>query len=116
MKGFRITIDSIGNIMKGSLSTSNFSRVHVFYTLFCSIYHFFYGLPKIKSDRVEINKSDYPKIRTALERIDTIWSREELSSKEREFLDWTRRKTTDGTVRFERTEYVCQVILSYLSR
>lgn len=116
MKRFRHTMDAIGSTMKGTLATSNFSRVHVFYTLFCSMYHFLYGLPKIKSDRIEINKSDYPKIRTALERIDTIWSREALSSAEREFLDRTRRKTSDGPIRLGRTEFVCQVIFSYLSR
>ncbi len=115
---FRATMDKIGEIMRGSLKESEFKRVHMFYSLYCSIYHFIYGLPELQIDRVQLKPNDYPLIKEALAEIDSIFtkSEEERNPAEREFLTAARRATTDASVRLFRSEYICNSILSKLGR
>ena len=118
IRQFRTTIDTIGEIMQGSLVTSEFRRIHMFYTLFTSIYHLLFGLPGFDLDHegISLKIVDFPKIKIALEKIDLIFriKDEERSPNERQFLTAARRATTDASVRRYRTIFVCDVILNGL--
>ncbi|MCB7128715.1 MAG: DUF262 domain-containing protein [Candidatus Brocadiales bacterium] len=115
---FRITMDTIGGMMGGTLGSSSFSRRHMFYTLFCSVYHMLYKLPEMRCARIRIKPSDYAKIRLALEQVDNIFEKpdESLLPKERKFLESARRATTDAPVRKFRTAYVCEVMVKSLKK
>jgi hypothetical protein len=116
VKQFRRTMDTIGEIMQGGLVTSEFRRIHMFYTLFTSIYHLIFGLPGFDRLDVSLKNDDYPKIKIALEKIDLIFRKEEeeRNADERQFLNAARRATTDASVRRFRTIYVCDIILNGL--
>lgn len=109
MERFRKIMDVIGELMSDRLPSSNFSRPHLFYSLFCAVYHMLYGLPEMKCKKALFKQSDYPKINSALEKIEEIFEGdvEALSKEERKFLDAARRATTDAPVREFRTEYLC---------
>lgn len=115
---YRHTMDLIGEIMKGSLQDSDFKRVHLFYSLFCSVYHFQYGLPELQVERIQIKASDYNKVRQALDEIDKIFQKEDVDRypEERAFLTAARRATTDASVRASRTVYICNKIISYVQK
>ena len=63
VKQFRSTMDTIGEIMQGSLATSEFRRIHMFYTLFTAIYNLQFGLPGLEKVEVSVRTGDYPKIK-----------------------------------------------------
>lgn len=110
---FRETMDVIGEIMQGTLVTSEFRRVHLFYSLFCSIYHYLFRLPDFDFEVAQSLKlRDYAKVRIALEKVDEIYAKtdEERTSAERRFLEAARRATTDGPVRVFRSLFICQLI------
>lgn len=116
IKRFKDTMDFIGVLLSETLKTSNFKRQHLFYTLFCSIYHMLYGIPRFTVKRVHIGKSEIPKIRVALEEVDQIFQKDtdDLTKKEKEFLEKSRRATTDASVRKDRSKYVCKLISNTL--
>lgn len=65
-------IDSIPEIMgDGFLESKLKSRV-LFYPLFCSIFHMQYKLSGLDVPRKIIKAKDYPKVRTALESVDSL--------------------------------------------
>jgi hypothetical protein len=111
MERFRKIMDVIGEMMSDRLSTSNFRRHHMFYTLFCSIYHMLFGMTELEVDRISFKQSDYPKINLALEKVEEIFEKDDLTKEERKFLDATRRATTDASVRKSRSEYVCALMV-----
>ena len=60
---FSQIIDTIGAIYPGSLCNSNFSRVHMFYSLFLSLYDLFYGLLGSKNKKLIFNVAQIPRFR-----------------------------------------------------
>ena len=110
---FRKTMDTIGEIFGDMLGRSSFRRVHMFYTLFCSIYHCLFGIPGAGWPRKSLKKQDYAKVCHALEAVDEIFEKEEeeRSVQERRFLTAARRATTDASVRDFRSRYVCELIV-----
>jgi len=145
-KRFRETMDVIGGIMAGSLPTSNFRRNHLFYTLFCSVYHMLHVIPELTAERKAFGAKDYPKLRVALDTIDQIFVKAEqkqeiimsetdeddaeiggegdndaalqeaLSPEEFAFLTASRRATTDASVRVFRTKHVCELMMAALQQ
>lgn len=73
VKRFRDTMDIIGGIMGATLPQSKFSEPRLLYPLFASIYHLQYGLPKFDRERVQIERTAFPKLRSALESVDEIF-------------------------------------------
>jgi hypothetical protein len=110
---FNDTITVISEILGNSLRQSEFRRVHVFYSLFTTIYHLKYGMPGLPDCTVTINKDDYAKMAIKLERVESIFATEdikELSNQEVQFLQDCRRATTDGPVRLRRTEFLLSLL------
>lgn len=116
VKEFKATMDSLGDIMDGTLPDSNFKRKHLFYSLFTAVYHFLYGLPNFNVTRKSIKVADYPQIRGQLAQVDAIFKKnpDQRNRKERNFMDAARRATTDASVREYRTKFVCELINSAL--
>lgn len=112
---FDETISVISHIFDGDLKSTEFKRIHVFYTLFTSIYHILYGIKNIETERISIEEKNYPKVRNALERIDVIFNSDDislLSKDENQFLNDSRRATTDTKVRIRRTEFLTNLLNS----
>lgn len=104
-------IDLISEIFADNLKNSNFKRIHVFYSLFLTIYHLMYGLKDIDSpphiDLTKINR-----IENNLSHVDTLFddSTEISTEEDEQFITDCRRATTDKTVRIRRSQYLVDVI------
>jgi hypothetical protein len=106
---FRQTIETIRGIFGDRLRNSEFHRIHLFYTLFTAVYHATLGIPNLPAANTKITPENFAKVAIALEKVDDIYATEDiknLSEKEIEFLQDSRRATTDSAVRVRRTEYV----------
>lgn len=111
---FAAILNLISKIFDDNLSKREFRRIHVFYSLFMSLYHQQYGVSNIQNQRVEINDNDIPKISQKLERVDYIFSEESsdnLSAQDNQFLTDCRRATTDTAVRIRRSEYLLNLMV-----
>ncbi|MBU1059078.1 MAG: DUF262 domain-containing protein [Proteobacteria bacterium] len=111
---FVSTINLIDDVFKGSLSTSEFKRVQLFYSLFTSFYYLEYGLPGIDKGREKISELNSSKVKASLEKIENIFKVEDadlLSKDEKTFLNDSRRATTDEAVRKRRTEYIIDIVM-----
>lgn len=110
---FRGTIEIIQDIFGDRLSDSEFRRIHIFYTLFTVIYHLKYGIPGLPESDYPLNRSNYPKIEMAFDKVDTIFTTDNvktLSNEEITFLEDSRRATTDAPVRIRRTNYLLSLL------
>jgi hypothetical protein len=110
---FNSTIATIQDILGIELKNSELRRIHLFYTLFTSIYHLNYGIPNLNKVRHPISPNDYSKIASRLENIDSIFEPADskvLAGEEKQFLEDSRRATTDAAVRTRRTEYLIDLI------
>lgn len=93
------------------LSDTEFRRPHLFYSFFTAVAHRLFGVPGLSAitANVKIVREDF---RSKLERIEEIFAATniaDLSGAERQFLDDSRRATTDEKVRVRRTEYLLQL-------
>ena len=116
-KSFNDTLLLISDIFISSLRTTEFRRIHIFYSLFTSFYHFVKKLPKLDLETQQIEKTDYSRIYASLESIENIFETEDksqLTKDERQFLEDSRRATTDAKVRTRETEYIIRNILASL--
>ena len=114
---FDMIMSYIGEIYKPEeIAQTNWSRIHLFYTLFTAIAHFLYGLkgPK-KIHRCKITKSSIGKLRVQLDEISSRYDEisenmddESLPAEYKKFITWSRRGTTDTITRIERTNFVCR--------
>ncbi len=112
-RNFRSTIETIRGIFGDRLRNSEFHRIHLFYTLFTSIYHINFGISNLPKHHEPISPERFSKAAIALEKVDEIYAAEDiksLSKKEIEFLEDSRRATTDGAVRIRRTQYILSLL------
>jgi hypothetical protein len=97
------------------LSQTNWSRIHLFYTLFTAIAHARFGLKGLTADRPALNAADTSKLRIVLDDISASFDRytetkgaeEDAPQDFREFINRARRGTTDTGARAYRTNFVC---------
>jgi uncharacterized protein with ParB-like and HNH nuclease domain len=111
---FESTIATIRGIFNNDIKGTEFKRIHLFYSLFTCIYHLKYGMVGIDKPTMSISESDYARIESRLENINSIFITDEgkvLSEKEIQFLEDSRRATTDKPVRERRTKYLLDLIL-----
>jgi hypothetical protein len=108
------TLKVISDVFSNTLKNSEFRRIHIFYSLFISIYHLQFGLKDTDLPRKKLVAKDYPRVRNILENIETIFSiddKRKLEKDENQFLEDSRRATTDTKVRVRRTEFIVKRIL-----
>lgn len=97
-----------------NLKASEFSRIHIFYTLFTSLFHMEYGLKQCDFPRKVITEKDIPKIQARCETIEYIFSTEDLKALDEnqiQFLQDSRRATTDAKIRLRRTQYLVSLMM-----
>lgn len=122
-KRFDKTMTCIGGIYPPEeLNGTNWSRIHLFYTLFTSIAHCLYGLKGLKSSlRTKINKNNIGKVRVCLDEISATYDKvaadldDPSAPKDyKNFISRSRRATTDTQSRIERAEFVCMKVKKFL--
>lgn len=106
---FDAVVSKISDIYPEGIEDTEFSRVHVFYSLFTAVFNRIYGLPNLEG---------YPpsplvgaSLETARNRLDRVGELFEadlsvLSRDEQQFLQDCRRATTDEKVRERRTKFL----------
>jgi hypothetical protein len=111
---FRQVIDMIARIFPDGLSNSEFRRVHIFYTLFTAVYHCLFGLKGFTHEGAPVPTVDLStevgiqNARNGLDGVSVLFEAEpgELKGPEAQFLQDSRRATTDEPVRARRTRFV----------
>lgn len=110
---FRNVIQMIISVFGSRLKSSEFRRVHLFYTLFTAFYHRTFGLPELDPSPGPFSENQYPRVANALGKVDEIFAEpdvKQLAEDEIQFLQDCRRATTDSTVRLRRTKYILSLL------
>lgn len=102
----------INSIMGNRIPETPFKRIHMFYSLFCSVYHFKFGmagLDKVPAVDLLRNKA---KVAEALDQVTETFEKddEDRTGEERAFMEAARRATTDQPQRKARSNYICRLI------
>lgn len=109
-QNFRKVMDCIGAIFDNGLAQHEFRRPVLFYSLFCSIAHMQYGVPRMRPIRARIPPSRYSRVRATLSKVDRIWSDGPNTTQENSFYTAARRATTHQRERETRAVFLCGLI------
>lgn len=119
-KKFDRIMSFIGSIYSPKeLRDTNFSRYHLFYTMFVSVAHFLYGVNGLdKKNRKAITERSVGKLRIALDNFSARFTEiaEDLDEPSypkdfKLFIEYSRRGTTDTKARIYRSNFLCKTIL-----
>ena len=114
-RDFDATIELIKNVFDDTLKNTQFKRIHLFYTLFTSFYHTKVGLKNIELDREEIEQNKYERTKIALTDLNVLFGTvpfQNMSVPQIQFLEDSRRATTDTRIRVRRTKFILDIINS----
>lgn len=115
----------IGSIYSASeLKNTNFTRIQLFYTLFTSIGHLLFKLKGIDEKlKATLTEKSIGKIRVALDNFSAKYDEivetidEPQHPKDfKEFINASRRGTTDSAARVLRTNFLCKKIIDALNK
>lgn len=115
---FDAVIQKISEIYPEGLSNTEFSRPHLFYSFFTAVAHCLYGIPNLEVEGIAVERRNLTtetaveNARNALDRVSEIFTSEiaALSDEEQEFLQDSRRATTDESVRVRRTAFLVRLM------
>lgn len=110
---FDQTIELILNVFDEGLKSTEFRRIHLFYTLFTTFYYSLFGLADLNKKMKPISKDRYERIKISLTNMNELFSKKtftNLPESEIQFLNDSRRATTDTSVRVRRTEFLIDKI------
>ena len=110
---FDNVIDTISKLYPEGISESEFSRPHLFYSLFTAVAHCNFGVPDLEIRPVTLIQSSQIQVaRNGLDRIGEVFETELrlLNEGEQQFVQDSRRATTDETVRKRRTRYLVSLM------
>ena len=116
---FREVMSRIALLFPEGLSNSEFRRVHIFYSLFTAVFHSLYGLRDLRGSktlsvpRVTIQtEGEIERARNGLDTITELFQAEPgiLKGGAAQFLQDSRRATTDEPVRERRTVYLLSLM------
>ncbi len=105
----------ISTVFDGSLRSSEFRRISLFYSLFTSVYHLQYGLKELDLPRRPFDQMVPSRVRTTLESIENLFAIEDkaaLTREQAQFIEDSRRATTDAATRIRRTRFLTTHLLS----
>jgi len=109
-KKFDDTIGGISRLYPEGLGATEFARNHLFYSLFTAVAHCLSGLPGLDSARIDLgDQGSVERARNGLDRISEMYATADigdLKQAERQFMQDTRRATTDEKVRIRRAEFL----------
>lgn len=114
-KKFKEVMDTIGDIFGEDLQNSYFNSKPLFYSLFCVIYHFKFGMKNIKSQQVKITKENIAKIRNTIDYLEEILDKPEKYKDYKSFIEATRVHTTNLAERRLRFDFIAKSIIRKLS-
>jgi hypothetical protein len=105
------------------LQNTNWSRIHLFYTLFTSIAHCLYGLEGLgDSYRVSLKKKQLGQVRICLDEISVRYDEvaadmdnPDIPKDFKRFVTHSQRATTDTATRIERTKFMCKKLKDHLT-
>lgn len=99
----------IGMYPPEELKQTNYRRIHVFYSLFCAVYHSLFGVPHLENDRRAGLRKSVGVVRVSLDDFSAKYDEEaqELTR----FIDASRRGTTDTSNRVYRAKVLSDIIL-----
>jgi hypothetical protein len=106
----------IGRLFPSGIADSEFRRVHVFYSLFTAVGHCLFGIPKLNAPALPlVSDAQIAAARNGLDRVSELFEAEDSdalsrSRSERQFLEDSRRATTDGPVRERRTIFLLSLM------
>lgn len=107
-------ISTIGKIFPEGIASSEFSRLHLFYSLFTAVAHCKYGIPNLRMEQFSLrDETSIERARNGLERVEELFTAADvafLSKAEQQFLEDARRATTDEKVRERRTKYLIRLM------
>lgn len=102
------------------LEKTNWSRIHLFYSLFTSIGHCKYGFQGLDPTyRTILSQKNIGKLRIVLNEISLKYDeytaksyKEDIPNGYKQFIDFSRRRTTDSEARIARSNFICEKIHS----
>ncbi|WP_136621278.1 MULTISPECIES: DUF262 domain-containing protein [Mesorhizobium] len=100
------------------LAPTNWARIHLFYTLFTTVAHGLFGLRGLNAPRPIISEANVGRIRVVLDDISARYDRftsaeykdDDIPKDFAEFIERSRRATTDSGSRISRTNFVCKAL------
>lgn len=114
MANFDEAMNTIGLIYPEGISETEFTRPFLFYTLFTTVAHCIHGLPGMNGKRSPLTKiSARETARNKLDRIGELFLTDDISllkREEQQFMQDSRRATTDEQVRVRRTKFLLDLI------
>lgn len=111
---FNETLADIEKTFEGELKKSELHRVHLFFSLFTAFYHLRWSIQKVDRQPIKTTEWNYSRIRNNLSPVEEIFDPEKknkLNTDQLQFLEDSRRATTDAKVRLRRTNYLIDLIL-----
>ncbi len=102
-------------IFNEGLKNTPFKRIHLFYTLFTSIFHTEFGLKSLEKPKKKIEKGKYERTKNVLTELNAFFDTipiQGMTAEQIQFLEDSRRATTDTKVRLRRTEFIIDIINS----
>jgi hypothetical protein len=112
---FDNTIELIKSVFDDGLKHTPFKRIHLFYTLFTSIYHSEFNVKNIAAEQKEIDTNKYGRVKNILTNLNELFGTvpfQNISVEQIQFLEDSRRATTDTKVRVRRSEFIINIINS----
>lgn len=107
-------VAKIGELYPETLSSTEYRRPYLYYSLFTSVYHCLFGLPGCNEPHSSLAGESLQKARNGLEVVDSLFhveDEDELSKEQRQFLQDSDRATTDEAVRKRRTAFILHHIV-----
>ena len=109
---FPEVVNIIGDIFQSTLSSSEFRRIPLFYSLFLVLYDAKFGLPEFNKPRLKLNSPEIRRVAGKLKNIDAIIKTKEVPEDYKQFIEFTRLSTADVGKRIYRHEFLWQKIFS----
>lgn len=122
-KKFDKVMSFIGSIYKAEdLGNTNYARIHLFYTLFTSLAHLLFELKGLdKRLRKPLTERHIGKVRVVLDNVSAQYDEisANIDSPEypkdfKDFINYSRRGTTDTGARVYRSNFLCRQIIKVL--
>jgi hypothetical protein len=115
---FRTVIETIALIFPEGLENTEFRRNHIFYSLFTAVYHCKFGLNGLTIEGAQVPRIDLTTeaalltARNGLDLISVLFDAEPgaVQGAEAQFLQDSRRATTDEAVRARRTRFLLDLM------
>ncbi|MBD2763588.1 DUF262 domain-containing protein [Kocuria sp. cx-116] len=112
---FHATISAMVSLFPEGFSQSEFHRVHLQYSLFTTVYHLIFGLEGMDKPPLLLDEINPKVLRFRLDHVDQVFAAEDhtlLPPADRQFLNDSRRATTDTAVRERRTAYLTNLAVT----